>query len=56
MGCAFSSVTAETTNTTTEKPLRIKIPSDLSQKEIKIIPVRKINGQDEGKYGSYFKD
>jgi hypothetical protein len=56
MGCAFSSVVAESTNTPTEKPLRIKIPSDFSRKEMKIIPVRKINGQDEGKYGSYFKD
>ena len=56
MGCAFSSVAASTTNIPTEKPLRIKIPNDLSQKEVKICPARNLKALEERNYGSYFKD
>ena len=54
MGCAFSkSVEPSTIETSAgDKPLRIKIPKDLSRKEAKIIP----SNVKERTYGSYFKD
>lgn len=54
MGCTFSKSVEPSAIETVEgeRPLRIKIPKDLSQKEAKIIP---INAK-ERVYGSYFKD
>lgn len=54
MGCGFSKSVEPSTIETLEgdKPLRIKIPKDLSQKEVKIIPSK----AKERVYGSYFKD
>lgn len=54
MGCTFSkSVEPSAIETLAgDGSLRIKIPKDLSQKEIKILP----SNLEERTYGSYFKD